>query len=125
MKVPVILPVIIASILVIGGIFWGILILPMFFGEKFIFVAIIFAPGYISTAGCLVRVFFKLPLPYRRIIWGISIVVQAGWLLWHIFASINAGVDFSRIFNPPIIIGWWIAATLLSIVGLIVEKDTI
>ena len=119
------IPRVIASLLALGACFWGILLSPVIAQtiEKPM-VLLTLGLGYVIMLGYLILVFFPPALPARLLIWGLSVLVQGSWLVWY-------GVDLVRHLaqggswnEPPLFLGWWLFATVGSIVGLLLEKES-
>ena len=125
MKMRLNIPRVIASLLALGACFWGILLSPVIAQtiEKPM-VLLTLGPGYVVTLGYLILVFVPPALPARLLIWGLSVLVQGAWLVWY-------GIDLVRHLaqggswnEPPLFLGWWLFATVGSIVGLLLEKES-
>ncbi len=124
MKMRLNIPRVIASLLALGAFCWGILLSPVIAtaSEKPM-VLLVFGSGYVVTLGYLILVFIPPALPSRLVVWGLSVLVQGAWLVWY-------GVDLVRHLThggswnePPLFLGWWLFATVGSIVGLLLEKE--
>jgi hypothetical protein len=115
-------PRIIAGLLAIGGIYWGVLLLPLIpHAENQLLPLLVFGPGYVVTLGYLIRVVTSPPLRGRQVIWGFSILVQGGWLVCYVVATLGGGA-ISRLAEPNLIVAWWLFATVGSVVALMLER---
>lgn len=122
MKMRLNIPRVIASLLALGACFWGILLSPMIAqaSEKPL-VLLTIGPGYVVTLGYLILVFIPPPLPARLFIWGLSVLVQGAWLIWFGVAFMQKVAQGGSWNEPPLVVGWWLFATIGSIVGLLLE----
>jgi hypothetical protein len=117
-------PRIIAGLLAIGGIYWGVLLLPLIpHAENPLLPLLVFGPGYVVTLGYLIRVVTSPPLRGRQVIWGFSVLVQGGWLVCHVVATLGNGGPISRLTEPHLIMAWWVFATVGSIVAFMMERE--
>jgi hypothetical protein len=111
-----------AVLLALGGCFWGLLLSPWLFRPEVSPLAVaVFGPGYLVTLGYIVRSVSTPPLMARRLIWGISIIVQGCWLAWIVW-GISEKVMAGHTSNEPSLpVAWWLFATAASVVGLLAE----
>ena len=111
---------IIASMLAIGGLFWGLFCLPFFFAGNVQanrwHSLLIFGPGYIVTFGYFMRCFSTPRLSIRRAIWLFSLLVQGAWLACYLWCFAQGPAWFGFLFGV-----WWLFAFTLSLVGLFSE----
>lgn len=118
------IPRVIASLLALGACFWGILLSPLVAesSEKpMVFLTL--GPGYGITLGYLILVLIPPALPARLFIWGLSVLVQGAWLVWISVGLVQRLAQGGNWNEPPLLAGWWLFATVGSIVGLLLEKD--
>ena len=85
-----------------GGLWGFLLLIACPFSLQFVLV---FGPGYVVTAGCLLRAISELSYRVRLAIWGASALLQGAWFG---FALLHR--SWIWLFLP-----WWGTATLLSI----------
>ena len=118
------IPRVIASLLALGACFWGILLSPVIAqtSEKPM-VLLTLGPGYVVTLGYLILVFIPPALPARLLIWGLSVLVQGAWLVWIGVGLVQRLAQGGNWNEPPLLVGWWLFATVGSIVGLLLEKE--
>ncbi|MFM8931358.1 MAG: hypothetical protein ACKOS8_05710 [Gemmataceae bacterium] len=125
LKMQLNIPRVIASLLALGACFWGIILSPVIAEaiEKPM-VLLTLGPGYVVTLGYLILVFVPPPLPARLLIWGLSVLVQGAWLVVVGLPSIWEKLAHGAPLNGPLWLGgWWLFATIGSIVGLLLEKE--
>jgi hypothetical protein len=116
-------PRVIAVLLAIGGIFWGVLLLPLIpHAEHPIRPLLVFGPGYLVTVAYLVRAITTPPLRYRQVIWVLSILVQGGWLALDIVDILGKEEPTTRLTNANSMDAWWLIATVGSAVALMMER---
>jgi len=120
-----IIPRLLAGLLAIGGTYWGVLLGGLIpHAEHPLRPLLVFGPGYLVTLAYYVRVFTPPPLLGRQWIWWLSILVQGGWLAWHLTGTLNQGGPLVRLTEPPLVVGWWILATAASVVALVMESES-
>ncbi len=76
-------------------------------------------PGYVITVGYYWRAFGRPSPNWCRAIWGLSLLVQGAWLGWVVLAMFSGplgGGPFGLL-----MLVWWTAATLLSLIALLME----
>jgi hypothetical protein len=116
---------ILAALLATGGVGWGLLCLPVLldFDPAWKRALLLFVPGYLVTAGYLVRCIGRPSPTWGRAIWGASALVQGAWLAYHIGQTV-AQRDLSEyLISSAFLIpgGWWIFSFAASVYGLLVE----
>ncbi len=117
-------PRIVAGLLAIGGIYWSVLLLPwMRQPENLLLKLFVFGPGYVVTLGYLIRVFASPPFLGRQVIWGASVLVQGGWLVCHVVATLGHEGGITRLAQPISVVAWWLFATVGSVVALLLERE--
>ena len=67
--------------------------------------------------------FIPPALPARLLIWGLSVLVQGAWLVWISVGLVQRLAQGGNWNEPPLLVGWWLFATVGSIVGLLLEKE--
>ncbi len=103
---------IVAGFLAAGGILWGTFVFLLLLAFQFPPLAVIvFVPGYLVTAGYVIRALSKPPLDVCFLIWLASILVQGAWLGWFIG---QGGLSQLRAPIDGLMAGWWMAACTLS-----------
>lgn len=110
----------IAFILLIGGCFWGLILLPYFLlgGPRF---WLIFGPGYLVTMGYALRAYDRtLSQSARKYFWIASVLVQGGWLAFAIVAMtlgryFTPGLGIKGIVFSSITLAWWSLSFIASI----------
>ena len=112
---------VLAALLAIGGLGWGVF-LGMLFGrtEHPLQAALVFGPGYVVTLGYVLRVFMTPPLRWRLTIWLSSILLQGAWLTWYVVGTVGDG-NFGQLTQLNVLVVWWFFATVISIAGLFAE----
>jgi hypothetical protein len=113
-----------ATLLAIGGCFWGLLLSPWLLRPDVSPLAVaVFGPGYLVTVGYIVRSVSKPPTAGRLLIWLSSLLVQGAWLLfliWGMIEKVAAGRSAAHdVANATT--AWWAFATLASVVGLLAD----
>ncbi len=117
-------PRIVAGFLAIGGIYWGVLLLPwMPQPENLLLKLFVFGPGYVVTLGYWIRVLASPPLLGIQLIWGASVLVQGGWLVCHVVATLGREGGVTRLAQPKLVVAWWLFATVGSVVALMLERE--
>jgi hypothetical protein len=116
---------IVASLLAMGGILWGafcllLVLAPYGFPGP---AVLAFAPGYLVTVGYLVRACSFPPLAVRYLIWGLSFLVQGGWLLWAL-VGVAEGHWFTGSGFESVTLAWWAFAFFASAYGALAERNT-
>jgi hypothetical protein len=116
------LPRLLAVLLALGGCFWGLLLSPWLFRPDVSPLAVaVFGPGYLVTLGYIVRSVSTPALTARRLIWGVSILVQGSWLAWIVW-GMSEKVVAGRMPNESVLpVAWWVFATAASVAGLLAE----
>jgi hypothetical protein len=113
-----------AGLLALGGLFWGLLLSPWLFRSGASPLAwLVFGPGYLVTLGYAVRAVSTPPLAARRLIWVCSLLVQGAWLSylgWRVTEQLALGRSVKE---PGIMAAWWVFATVASCVGLFTEQQ--
>jgi hypothetical protein len=105
-------PRVIALMLAIGGLAWAGLLLIFGLGRPGILL--VFSLGFMVWATWILRATrFPLALAVRRLVWAFSSIYNLWW--------------FIRMFTSPahepfLYTAWWGAASLLSVIALILEK---
>jgi hypothetical protein len=119
-KIRLNIPRVIASLLALGACFWGVPLSPVIAQttEKAM-VFLTLGPGYVVTLGYSILVFIPPPLPARLFIWGLSVLVQGAWLVWISVGLVQRLAQGGNWNEPPLLVGWWLFATVGSIVGLL------
>jgi hypothetical protein len=109
-----------AAFLAVGGLVWGAWCLWLAVSSGQPLALVIFAPGYLVTAGSLVLAVATPPLRRRRFLWKLAVVVQAAWLVWFLWeeAEHNFGV-FS--WFVVAYAGWWAVATAAAVAGFAID----
>src|SRR6516162_6098589 len=103
-----------AGVLAAGGVFWGfwsVVVIRLSDSSHRILTLLIFLPGLIVTAGYVLRCFYTPSLYWRRLIWGISAVIQGAWMVPAVSIAIFTAPWV--IMHPCLL--WWIAAFIISI----------
>jgi hypothetical protein len=122
---------ILAALLAAGGIWWGYFLHDPFMdhvrhADSFndLLGLLIFAPGYLITAGYLIRCLSKPSLAWRRVIWGASALIQGAWLIFLLWATAARQGFFGNLdlVGELIFGGWWAFAFTSSVYGLAVES---
>jgi hypothetical protein len=109
-----------AVILSIGGICWGIFCLPFLFWNPS-YSMLIFGPGYVVTIGYLVRACSTPSLESRVGIWILSALVQGIWLIWAC-CGIFQGARFRGHAFEFVTLGWWVFAFVASVYAILNER---
>lgn len=104
------LPRYIAISLAIGAGFWGGLLF-LVFGPT-AFLPFPFGVGYVVLIGYIIRALSCPELGHRRLIWGLSILVQGGWFCLGLY----------DVLNHMLVQLWWTYATFGSVIALIAEE---
>ena len=113
-----------AGLLTLGGLFWGLLLSPWLFRPEASPLAwLVFGPGYLITVGYVIRAVSTPPLAARRLIWVCSLLVQGAWLLYLVWAETEQLALGRSIHEPNIMSVWWLFATVASCVGLFAERQ--
>jgi hypothetical protein len=97
----------IAILLAIGGCYWGVLLAGLITQENAI-RSLVYGPGYVVTAGYLVRAFCNVSVGWRRAIWIVSAIVQGTWLMFVGLGDILNG----KLQLPNL---WWLVTTVVSV----------
>jgi hypothetical protein len=108
-----------AGLLATGGICWGLFCLLFIIGGDKTRSLLLFTPGYLVTAGYIIRSRSILSLPARRCIWAFSLVVQGAWLGWYFGGAVYEGARLS-VFDFACAL-WWCVAVAASLFGLLAE----
>jgi hypothetical protein len=120
-----------AGVLAAGGILWGILLGGLAFENGVDWASLVLIPGYIITAGYIVRCIYTPQLSWRRVIWGASIFVQGAWLLFYFGGDLYMSLKGeNNVYTTQDKIGdiinlmtlWWVFAFAISIYGLRFDK---
>jgi hypothetical protein len=82
---------------------------------------LIFAPGYIVTAGYYWRGFGRPSRGWRRAIWCTSLLVHGTWLGCVLAASLAGPIGGGL--SGLIVVAWWSVATAVSIIAIRLEDD--
>jgi hypothetical protein len=107
-----------AMILAMGGVLWGIFLLPGVVDEPQ--VLLIFGPGYLVTAGYFGRAIAPPSVPARRLLWGVSSLIQGLWLCF----DIGMLVDIGGIHGSAwIFFIWWTFAFVSSVYCLFTDTE--
>lgn len=117
-------PRLLAGLLALGGLFWGLLLSPWQFQSwaSPVFWAV-FGPGYLITLGYIIRAVCTPPMIFRRLIWIGSLLVQGAWLLWLIWCVIEEVAAGNSARNEAnLATAWWVFATAASVAGLFTER---
>jgi hypothetical protein len=118
------LPRMLAGMLALGGLFWGLLLSPWLFRPEASLLAwLVFGPGYLVTLGYVIRATCTPPLAARRLIWVCSLLIQGGWLLSIAWAEIGQLALGRSVHEPSLASAWWLFATVVSFVGFFAEKQ--
>jgi hypothetical protein len=121
------IPRLIAFSLSLGSILWGgflcILVPFLVGGDSGGFLVFVLAPSYLVMVGYICRAAFPLALRLRQFIWVGSILVQGAWLVWGVGDNVFAG-QWNRVFEPPVLVGWWCFAFGSSAVALAFETQS-
>ncbi len=109
-----------AGVLAVGATLWAV------FCALFIIAGsaralLIFGPGYVITVGYYWRAFGRPSPSWCRAIWGLSLLVQGAWLGWVVFAMFSGPLG-GGLFGLIIIV-WWFAATVVSLIALLLEPS--
>lgn len=102
-----------AIILAIGGVGWGLFCLPFLFWSPS-YSLMIFGPGYVVTAGYILRACSTLSLGARVGVWLLSSLVQGAWLLWVLIAIFDGAWFRGNGAFQFVTLGWWIFAFVAS-----------
>jgi hypothetical protein len=131
------IPRILAGCLAIGGLYWSAMLWPFLFdGEDDLKVralelqlnplaVLIFGPGYLATAACILRTALTPSLGIRRTIWVLSLAVQGTWLTGHIVSAVSSHDPMHQLGRPFGIVAWLATATLASAAGLVLERQPV
>jgi hypothetical protein len=118
---------VLAALLAAGGIFFSILCAGIVFEERDVLALLVFAPGFVITAGYVSRCFYTPQLFWLRIIWGASAIVQGGWLIYYFapmayraFQHKDDTITSSDFINLMTL--WWLFALVISICGFFYDK---
>ena len=116
-----------AGVLAAGGVFWGLFCLPLMIVGVPIRTIPTFGPGYLVTAGYIMRALMASPpsglaVVLARAMWWLSALVQGAWLSWLILGLIENPYD-STIWTPfgVLILLWWTFAFAVSVYGIFNE----
>ena len=115
----------IAAALSLGGLYFSVVLFPLIRDSDNPLAYILFGPGYIVTAGYVLRTVATLSLPVRRLIWSASLLVQGGWLLFHVVASVGSPSPLNQLFRPMFVVAWLCGAVVLSCVALSIETPDV
>jgi hypothetical protein len=114
---------ILAGLLAVGGTYWGVLLGPLIPHEEHpLRLLLVLGPGYLVTLAYYARAISRPPLLVCRCIWWLSLLVQGGWLAWHVIGILGDGGPLLRLIEPVAPVGWWLFATVSSVVALILEE---
>jgi hypothetical protein len=113
---------VLAGVLAFGGVLWGLFCLLLILPYDSITALLYFGPGYVVTAGYIVRLCSTPPLGWRRAIWGLSALVQGAWLLWYL-TELLRGASGPRKPFEWIALAWWSFAFSTSVLGFVAELD--
>jgi len=106
-----------ATILALGGIAWGLLGLYFIVYGESVSAVMLFAPGYLVTIGYIWRACWLPSVQWRKVIWGFSVIVQGAWL---VFDLTTFHLDFrSVLYFLPVV--WWLFACSGSLWGLVAD----
>ena len=113
-----------AGLLAAGGIFFGLLSSPIMFRTR---ASLLFLPGYLITAGYIIRCVSNPRISWRRVIWVASVFVQGAWLFSIVAALIYTELTKGHataddVFSPIVAWVWWIFALGVSIHGYRFDK---
>jgi hypothetical protein len=108
-----------AGLLAAGGIFWGLFCFLFIIAGDKARAFLVFGPGYLVTAGYVIRFRSILSLPFRRGIWAFSLLVQGAWLGWYLWGALHGGARSSAFEFLCVI--WWSFAVVASLFGLVAE----
>jgi hypothetical protein len=114
---------VIAGLLALGGVCWGVLLIALIpHAEHAALPLLVFGPGYVVTVGYLIRTVTTPPLRARQVIWVLSLLVQGGWLTWHVVGTLASSGPIHKLTEPRLVVAWWLIATAASIVALIMDS---
>lgn len=116
-----------ARVLAVGGGFWSVFCLPLLLGGVATRTIPTLGPGYLITAGYVIRAVMPNPpsaegARWARRIWCLSAVVQGVWLGWWWSGAIENPRDHTLMspFGISIML-WWTFATIASLYGVFAE----
>jgi hypothetical protein len=112
-----------ASSLALGGVLWGIFIAGLIFESRSVLALLFYVPGYLVTAGYIARCFSAPRHFWLRMIWGISAIVQGGWLIWYFSQIAAIGVPDNLLELINIMSVWWVFAFVVSVFGYFYDKE--
>jgi hypothetical protein len=114
---------ILAGVLAVGGIAWGLFCLPLLLDFDSPLKLLLFGPGYLVTAGYLVRCLGRPSLTWRRSIWGASALIQGAWLASLVGQTIARRGFFGNLNATALSIlgGWWLFGFSASVYGFLYE----
>lgn len=111
-----------AAGLAMGGIGWGIFCALLLLRGDPLRGLLLFGPGYVVTISYLWRAIVNPEPRWRRVIWGASVLVQGGWLVWSLVDAMQHGriltFPFANLSNA-----WWFCSFVASLVGLLADVD--
>ena len=109
-----------AAVLAVGGVLWGLFCLPIFVNNEHVERPImVFGPGYVVTIGYICRILWTMDRDLRRLVWGASALVQGAWLCWFLIGILNQG--FRGFAFQYLALSWWTFSFLVSAYALIVD----
>ena len=113
---------ILAALLATGGVTWGLFCLPLLLDFDTPW-KLLYVPGYLVTAGYLVRCIGRPSPTWGRAIWGASALVQGAWLADLIGETVARRGFFGNLNGAAFLIlgGWWVFSFAASVYGLLVE----
>jgi hypothetical protein len=112
-----------ATVLAVGGCFFGLLLYPWTFrGDVSPLAVAVFGPGYLITLGYIIRACSTPTLGFRRLLWSASLVIQGTWMVGDL-SGMAARLAAGQTLNEPLLpTAWWIFATFASVTGILLDK---
>ena len=110
---------VLAIILSVGAGLWGIFCSYfLIYGDRELSL-LIFGPGYVVLAGYL---WIAIGYPHsdvRRLVWGLSALVQGAWLVFGVLVLLHDRLNGFAI----LIASWWFGSFVVSICGAAMDKS--
>lgn len=102
-----------AACFAVGGLLWSLFCLVFVVFGDFTRSILLFGPGYLVTMGYVYRALWTPSNLARRVIWGLSALVQGAWLYWFITNVIEYGLRGTKF--DFVALTWWTVTFAMSI----------
>src|SRR5260221_8734344 len=110
-----------AVILSIGGVGWGLFCLPFLFWNPS-YALTILGPGYFVTFGYILRACSSMSSGARIVMWFLSALVQGAWLIWAL-KGVAQVAWFGGTAFEGFTLAWWTFACLASVWAAFTDRE--